>query len=47
MNWTKKVTFQSEKYMLFRVFERQGDWARVEDQEGDIVWIHQPLLWIR
>ncbi len=47
LSWPKKTPGRADKYVSFRLLEKRGEWARVQDQEGDIVWIHQPLLWIR
>ena len=33
------------KYLAFRLLEEQGDWVRVEDEQGDEAWIHRPLVW--
>ena len=37
---------RGEKYLSFRVLGYEGDWVRLEDADGDIVWVHRPLLWI-
>jgi uncharacterized protein YgiM (DUF1202 family) len=35
-----------EKYLAFRLLEEKGDWARLEDTEGDEVWVQKQNLWI-
>lgn len=35
------------KYLSFRVVKEQGDWVQVEDQQGDLAWIHRPLVWVQ
>jgi len=47
LNYPQKTPFRGERYLSFRLLAKRGDWSRVEDQEGDIVWIHNPLLWVR
>ncbi len=47
LNFPKKTPYRGERYVSFRLLAKRGDWSRVEDQEGDVVWIHNPLLWVR
>lgn len=46
-HWPEKVPYRADKYLSFRVLGRQNDWVRLQDSQGDIVWVHSPLLWIR
>lgn len=46
-SYPKKSPERGEKYLSFRLLKLQKDWARLEDSEGDVVWIYKPLLWIQ
>jgi SH3-like domain-containing protein len=35
-----------EKHLAFRLLESKKDWIRVEDAEGDEVWIAKKSVWI-
>ena len=37
---------RGERFLAFRVIEKRADWVKLEDPDGDRVWIHRPLLWI-
>jgi SH3-like domain-containing protein len=34
------------KYLSFEVLEEKNSWVRLRDADGDVVWIHRPLLWM-
>jgi SH3-like domain-containing protein len=37
-------TWEVYRYMPFKVLKREGDWARIQDLDSDIHWIHARLL---
>ena len=39
-----EVLWQVEKYHPFVVVEKQKNWYKVKDFEGDMAWIHKSLL---
>lgn len=34
------------KYLSFRVIQKKSDWVQLEDAEGDLAWVHSPLVWM-
>ncbi len=38
---------QADKYVSFRIVKSQGDWIKVEDPEGDELWVTRDNLWIQ
>lgn len=46
--YRKEKTYgTAEKYMSFRLLKTKGNWAKVQDEYGDSMWVHRSLIWIR
>lgn len=45
-NWPKIHGGRGDRFLSFRLLKEQGKWVRLEDIEGDVVWIAKENLWI-
>jgi len=37
---------RGDRYLSFRLIEERDGWVKVQDAQGDQMWIHRPLVWI-
>jgi len=38
---------RGDKYLSFRLLSERGEWAKVEDIEGDEAWVLKKLIWVQ
>ena len=41
------MVLKAQRYVPFRVLERQGDWIKVRHDDGQTGWMHKGLVWGR